>query len=338
MTADRKRGRPAHPDVLTPGEWRVAHAVRHGMTNRQIAERRRISIDAVKFHVTNILLKLGMSRRAELRSWTGIPAESSLQKEERMSGLAIVGPLGQISRKVGDIAAATEWYRDTLGLTHLYSFGDLAFFDCGGTRLFLSQGSGDGESILYFRVADARLAQTALESQGVAFTHAAHMIHRHDDGAEEWMAFFADNEGRPLAVMSRTEPAATPIVPPGFTRVFPYIVAKNARAYLDFLAGGLGGEIVDVHTAPDGQVLNAHVRFGDTTIMVSDPREPRQTSRGEQYLYVADADAAMARAIAAGAQAISPVGFRPYGERQGGISDPAGNVWWLSQRLSRGGY
>ena len=88
---------------------------------------------------------------------------------------------------------------------------------------------------------------------------------------------------------------------PGIVRARAKIEAAigNARAYLDFLAGGLGGEIVDIHTAPDGQVLNAHVRFGDTTIMVSEPREPRQASRSEQYLYVADADAAMARAISA---------------------------------------
>ena len=64
-----------------------------------------------------------------------------------------LGPVGQIARTVGDIAAARVWYGEVLGLPHLYSFGDLAFFDCGGTRLFLSQGAVEGQSILYFRVA-----------------------------------------------------------------------------------------------------------------------------------------------------------------------------------------
>ena len=91
-----------------------------------------------------------------------------------------------------------------LGLPHLYSFGDLAFFDCGGLRLFLSQGDGAAaESILYFEVGDIRAAHDALAARGVRFTHAPHMIHRHADGQEEWMAFFEDNEGRPLAIMSR---------------------------------------------------------------------------------------------------------------------------------------
>jgi catechol 2,3-dioxygenase-like lactoylglutathione lyase family enzyme len=117
----------------------------------------------------------------------------------------MLGPVGQISRHVKDIAAARHFFGEVLGLPHLYSFGDLAFFDCGGVRLFLSQAEGgaDSESILYFRVTDIRLVHIALAAQGVEFLDAPHMIHRHEDGTEEWMAFFKDNEGRPLAIMSQ---------------------------------------------------------------------------------------------------------------------------------------
>jgi DNA-binding NarL/FixJ family response regulator len=58
--------------VLTPAEWRVAELVRHGLTNRRIAERMGVSLDAVKFHVSNALLKLGCSGRQELRLWGGV--------------------------------------------------------------------------------------------------------------------------------------------------------------------------------------------------------------------------------------------------------------------------
>ena len=117
-----------------------------------------------------------------------------------------MGPLGQIARRVKDITAARQWYGEVLGLKHLYSFGDLAFFDCGGTRLFLSQNADaeQPESILYFRVPDIRIAHAALAERGVEFTHTPHMIHRHEDGTEEWMAFFQDNDGRPLGIMSQT--------------------------------------------------------------------------------------------------------------------------------------
>jgi len=201
-----KRGRPPHTDQLTPAEWRVAEAVRHGMSNSEIAARRGISLDAVKFHVANILQKLNLDNRGALKRWTGVSRGSALySKEVQMEEALKLGPLGQIARRVKNIGEARRWYGEVLGLTHLYSFGDLAFFDCGGTRLFLSQGEGDGESILYFRVPDIRGAHAGLAARGVEFINAPHMIHRHEDGTEEWMAFFKDNEGRPLGIMSQVK-------------------------------------------------------------------------------------------------------------------------------------
>lgn len=115
-----------------------------------------------------------------------------------------IGVIGQIARHVLDIDAARKWYADVLGLPHLYSFGDLAFFDCGGTRLFLSQSKEPRpESTLYFRVADIEGTVAALKARGVVFTDAPHMIHRHQDGTEEWMTFFKDNEGQTLALMAQ---------------------------------------------------------------------------------------------------------------------------------------
>ena len=208
-----KRGRPAHDDLLTPAEWRVVEAVRHGMSNREIAERRRISLDAVKFHVANALQKLGLKNRAALKRWNGVAKSSALfSKEAGMTEALQMGPVGQIARRVKDIAAARKWYGEVLGLKHLYSFGDLAFFDCGGTRLFLSQSPDkeQNESILYFRVPDIRTAHAALAARGIEFTHAPHMIHRHEDGTEEWMAFFQDNDGRPLAIMAQAKESLSP--------------------------------------------------------------------------------------------------------------------------------
>jgi DNA-binding CsgD family transcriptional regulator/catechol 2,3-dioxygenase-like lactoylglutathione lyase family enzyme len=202
-----RRGRPPHTDQLTPAEWRVAEAVRHGMNNPEIAARRGISLDAVKFHVANILQKLNLDNRGALKHWTGVSRGSALySKEVPMEEALKLGPLGQIARRVKNIAEARRWYGEVLGLTHLYSFGDLAFFDCGGTRLFLSQGEGEGESILYFRVPDIRAAHTTLAAKGIEFLQAPHMIHRHEDGTEEWMAFFKDNDGRPLGIMSQAKP------------------------------------------------------------------------------------------------------------------------------------
>ncbi len=185
----------------------MAEAVRHGMTNPLIARRQGNSLDAVKHHVGNVLQKLGLSSRADLRRWTGVRADSLLSKMElEMKSKLNLGPIGQISRGVSDIAAAVRWYGETLGLTHLYTFGKLAFFDCGGVRLFLEEGASGAQSVIYFRVEDIRSAHEDLAARGVVFVGAPHMIHRHADGTEEWMAFFNDNDGRPLAIMSQVSP------------------------------------------------------------------------------------------------------------------------------------
>jgi predicted enzyme related to lactoylglutathione lyase len=113
--------------------------------------------------------------------------------------------IGQIARTVSNIDTARRWYELVLELPHLYSFGKLSFFDCGGTRLMLSQ---DGEfnpkeSILYFKVSDIVGTYEKLSKKGVEFIGAPHKIHTHADGTEEWMGFFNDPEGRPLALMAQ---------------------------------------------------------------------------------------------------------------------------------------
>lgn len=119
-----------------------------------------------------------------------------------------LGPVGQVSRKVSDLAQAIEFYRDRLGLRHLYTFGKLSFFDCGGVRLFLQEVEEQVEdSVLYFRVSDIHAAYQELDRRGLRFEGAPHMIHRHDDGTEEWMAFFKDPEDRFLAIMCQTASA-----------------------------------------------------------------------------------------------------------------------------------
>src|SRR5262245_37888260 len=122
----RRRGRPRHDDVLTPAEWAVVHAVRHGMSNARIAARRGISRDAVKYHVRNAVAKLVLRSRAELQRGRGIPRDSAGYRTPRNEELAMttrelrLGPIGQIARTVRDIDAACDWYGKTLGLKHLF--------------------------------------------------------------------------------------------------------------------------------------------------------------------------------------------------------------------------
>ena len=215
MTPRRGRGRPPHPDVLTPTEWLVLDMVRHGSRRAEIARRRGITVDAVKYHLGNISAKLGVGMR-ELRHWPGIPTTTVLARRRADSTMTAsttsrLGTIGQISLSIRDVGRAERFYGETLGLPHVFTFGDLAFFDADGTRLYLhrkDEADWRPGSVLYFLVEDIHAAQERLTRDGVHFTGAPHVIYTDDaTGVEEWMTFFEDGEGNTLALMSRVTPA-----------------------------------------------------------------------------------------------------------------------------------
>jgi DNA-binding CsgD family transcriptional regulator/predicted enzyme related to lactoylglutathione lyase len=214
-TPRRGRGRPRHPDVLTPAEWLVLDMVRHGSRRAEIARRRGITVDAVKYHLGNISGKLGVGTR-ELRHWPGIPTTTALARRRTDSTMAAsttsrLGTIGQISLSIRDVGRAERFYGETLGLPHVFTFGDLCFFDADGTRLYLhrkDEADWRPGSVLYFLVEDIHAAQQRLADEGVHFTGAPHVIYTDDaTGVEEWMTFFEDGEGNTLALMARVSPA-----------------------------------------------------------------------------------------------------------------------------------
>lgn len=128
------------------------------------------------------------------------------------------------------------------------------------------------------------------------------------------------------------------LIPPNFGVVTPYIVVDNADSYVEFLKNGLGGIELGRSTRPDGTIADCQVRFASSTVMVADASPAFPACQAHFYFYVEDADRAMQRAILHGAVKIMDVSNQPYGDRQGGIKDPAGNIWWISQRLVDGPY
>lgn len=112
--------------------------------------------------------------------------------------------IGQIAINAHDIERATTFYRDALGMTHLFTAGDMSFFDCGGIRLMLGLPDrpefDHPSSIIYFTVDDARAAYAELKDR-VQFRDEPLVVHK-TDTYELWMAFFRDPEGNTLALMS----------------------------------------------------------------------------------------------------------------------------------------
>jgi predicted enzyme related to lactoylglutathione lyase len=112
----------------------------------------------------------------------------------------------QVAIPVRDLARATAFYRDTLGMKFLFEAPPhLAFFDCDGIRLALSISSDPmydpPGSILYYRVPDIEAAHAELGERGVEILQGPHRVAVLGD-FEIWMAFFEDTEGNTLAVTS----------------------------------------------------------------------------------------------------------------------------------------
>ncbi len=118
--------------------------------------------------------------------------------------LEITG-VGQIAINCHDLKRATEFYRDKLGLRLLYEFPGLAFFDCGGVRLMLTNPEkpefDHPASIIYYRVADIHQASRAITDKGVALEHEPSIIARMPDH-DLWMSFVRDTEGNLVGLMA----------------------------------------------------------------------------------------------------------------------------------------
>jgi len=111
----------------------------------------------------------------------------------------------QIAIVCKDVARATAFYRDALGLPFLFAAGPtLAFFDCGGVRLMLSTAENAEHehlsSMLYYLVTDIEGTQRDLATKGVTFAEQPHMIAKMPDH-ELWLSAFNDSEGNLLGLM-----------------------------------------------------------------------------------------------------------------------------------------
>ena len=116
-----------------------------------------------------------------------------------------LGDIGQIGLTVSNLEKAVAFYRDALGIKHLFNAPPaMAFFAAGNVRLMLSRPEKpDSERFgcaLYFKVADIQAAREALVSRGVTFEVEPHRLARMSDH-ELWMAFFRDSDRNLLALM-----------------------------------------------------------------------------------------------------------------------------------------
>jgi PhnB protein len=122
-------------------------------------------------------------------------------------------------------------------------------------------------------------------------------------------------------------------IPEGFHSITPYLFAKGAARLMEFISAAFEGEVMFQQKRPDGAVMHATIRIGDSMLMLADPTPEFGAMPSSIYLYVSDCDAVYQRALDFGGVSVFPMMTLPSGERYGGIKDPCGNVWWVATHV-----
>jgi PhnB protein len=122
-------------------------------------------------------------------------------------------------------------------------------------------------------------------------------------------------------------------IPEGFHTVTPYLVVNDPAALIDFLKSAFDAKEDHRSTAPDGRIMHAQVKVGDSMIMIGGAMKDWKAVPSVLYVYVPDCDATFKKALAAGGVLMMEVANQPYGDRHGGLLDPAGNTWWIATHV-----
>jgi PhnB protein len=123
-------------------------------------------------------------------------------------------------------------------------------------------------------------------------------------------------------------------IPKGFHTVTPYIVADDARAVVRFARQAFGAEHDHEPTMrPDGKIMHATLRIGSSRVMVANSSARAKATPVILYVYVPNVDAVFKMAEKAGGETIMQPADMFYGDRTGGVKDPAGNQWYIGTHI-----
>lgn len=134
---------------------------------------------------------------------------------------------------------------------------------------------------------------------------------------------------------------STAFTPRGYHTVTPSLIVRGVAEAIDFYERAFGAVAESRMSGPDGEIMHAEIRIGDSVVMLGPENEqwgtrsPLSTNGnpGSLHIYVPDADAAFARALEAGATVKSPLEDAFWGDRYGKITDPFGHEWGLATRV-----
>jgi len=123
--------------------------------------------------------------------------------------------------------------------------------------------------------------------------------------------------------------------PEGYPAVSPYLIAAGARQVIDFVKQVFGATDLRRYELPDGSIMHAEVRIGDSVVMIGDAGDAWPPVPSHLHVYVEDVDATYEWALQCGGVAVQPPERKGDDvDRRGGVKDPAGNTWWIATQVS----
>ena len=140
---------------------------------------------------------------------------------------------------------------------------------------------------------------------------------------------------------AKPSPSKLSPIPPGFRTVTPYLAIDGAAQAIEFYKKAFGAKELSKQATPDGKIMNASVKIGDSIVLMSDvfpgsdAKSPNALggSPVTLHIYVKDADRLWQTALSAGARVILPLDNQFWGERYGQLADPFGHRWSISMQV-----
>ncbi len=137
------------------------------------------------------------------------------------------------------------------------------------------------------------------------------------------------------------KPLSSRPVPEGYNTASPYLIAANAAAALEFYCTAFGATVKRRLAMPDGKIMHAELKIGDSIVMLADEFPTHEAFGPEHFggspvsvvLYLENADTLYAQALEAGATSLRPMTDQPFGDRSGTIRDPFGHRWTLTTHI-----
>lgn len=140
---------------------------------------------------------------------------------------------------------------------------------------------------------------------------------------------FLIQKGR-IPMNTMTSAPIESFAPPGFHTLTPYLIVRDAPAFLEFLKQAFGAQEKLVVPREDGSIMHAEARVGDSAVEFAEAGDGYPARPTSLHYYVRDADAIYRQALSAGGKSLFEPADREYGDRESGITDPSGNQWYIA--------